>query len=102
VSRKPALSLLLPELLSPRDGAVLRRGELEFRWRPVGEALFYEVSVMTAAGDLVFERQTSDARLALPADVPLTRGAKYFVSVRAHLRQGKTSKSDPVSFRFAE
>ena len=101
-SRKPTANLLLPELVSPRDGAVLRRGELEFRWRPVGEAVFYEVSVMTAAGDLVVERQTSETRLSMPADVTLVPGAKYFVSVRAHLRQGKTSKSDPVRFRFVE
>lgn len=101
-TRKPSANPLLPELLSPRDGAVLRRGGLEFRWRPVGEAVFYEVSLMSAAGDLVFQTQTAETRLTLPADVALASGAKYFVWVRAHLRQGKTSKSDLVSFRLAE
>jgi hypothetical protein len=93
---------LLPTLITPRDGAVLRREDLEFRWQPVSEAIFYEVRVMSAEGDLVFEGQTEDTRLKPGSTAPFVPGTKYFVVARAHLRQGKAAKSNVVSFRLAE
>jgi hypothetical protein len=92
---------LLPKLISPRDGAVVRREDLEFRWEPVSDAIFYEVRVMSAEGDLVFEGQTENTRLKLGSSAPLVPGTKYFVVARAHLRQGKAAKSGLVSFRLA-
>jgi len=77
---------------------MLSRGELEFRWEPVPDAVFYEVSVVTAAGDSAFAKKTEATRLRLPDEVPLASGAKYYVSVRAYLREGKTAKSGFVSF----
>ena len=77
---------------------MLSRGELEFRWEPVPDAAFYEVSVVTAAGDSAFAKKTEATRLRLPDDVSLVSGAKYYVSVRAYLREGKTAKSGFVSF----
>ena len=91
----------LPKLIFPRDGAVLRRGELAFRWQRISDALFYDVRVLTADGDLVFESKTEDTRLQPASDVPLPAGAKYFVLVRAHLRQGRTATSSIVSFRIS-
>jgi len=93
---------LSPKLLFPQSGAVLRRSELEFRWQPISDAIFYEVFVVTAAGDLVVEKRSEDARLTLSADVPLVSGSKYFVWVRAHFREGKTAKSEVVSFRVRD
>ncbi len=92
----------LPILITPRDGAVLRRDQLEFRWTPVPDAVFYEVQVMSTDGDMVFEERTENAWLRPGAAVPLLAGTKYFVVTRAHLRQGKTAKSSLVSFRLAE
>lgn len=102
VVRNKTAGDLLPKLLSPRDGAVVRREDLEFRWESVSEAIFYEVRVMSAEGNLVFEEQTGDARLKLGSTAPLVPGTKYFVVVRAHLRQGKAAKSGLVSFQLAE
>jgi hypothetical protein len=93
---------LLPKLITPRDGAVLRRADLEFRWEPVSEAIFYEVRVMSADGDLVFEQQTENTRLKPDSTALLVPGTKYFVVARAHLRQGRAAKSSVVSFRLAE
>jgi len=93
---------LLPKLISPRDGAVVRREDLEFRWEPMSEAIFYEVRVMSAEGDLVFEGRTEDTRLKLSSTAPLVTGRKYFVVARAHLRQGKAAKSSLVSFQLAK
>jgi hypothetical protein len=89
-------------VILPRDGATLRRSELKFRWQPLADAEFYEIRVVTAEGDLVFEGKTEDTNLGIGNDVQLEAGAKYFVSVRAYLRQGKTAKSNIVSFRISE
>ncbi len=102
VVRSKAAEDLLPKLISPRDGAVVRREDLEFRWEPVAEAIFYDVRVMSAEGDLVLEGQTENTRLKLGSTAPLVPGKKYFVVARAHLRQGKAAKSSVVSFRLAE
>ena len=93
---------LFPKLISPRDGAVVQREDLEFRWEPVSEALFYEVRIMSAEGDLVFEGQTENTILKPGSTAPLVHGMKYFATIRAHLRQGKAAKSSLVSFKLAE
>jgi hypothetical protein len=100
--RSKTVEDLLPELISPRNGAVVRREDLEFRWRPVSDAIFYEVRVMSAEGDLVFEGQSETTRLKVGSTAPLVPGTKYFVVARAHLRQGKAAKSSLVSFRLAK
>ena len=92
----------LPKLTFPHDGAVVKREKLEFRWQTVSDAIFYEVSIVTAAGDPVIVRQTDGTRLELRPDVQLISGAKYFVSVRAHLRDGKTARSSVVSFKVVD
>jgi hypothetical protein len=91
-----------PKLLLPHEGAVVRRVSLEFRWQSTADAVFYEVSIVTAAGDPVLVRQTEGTRLELPPEAKLIPGAKYFVSVRAHLREGKTVRSTVVSFRISD
>ena len=91
---------LMPTLISPRNGATVQRSKLQFRWESLADAEFYEIRVVTAEGDPVFETKTEDSHLELGRDVQLKTRAKYFVSVRAHLRQGKTVKSSIVSFRI--
>lgn len=93
---------LSPTVVFPRNGATLRRSELDFRWESLADAVFYDIRVVTAEGDLVLESKTEDAHLRMADDIPLQPGAKYFVSVRAHLREGKTVKSSIVSFRISE
>jgi hypothetical protein len=90
-----------PKLIFPREGSVVKREHLEFRWQPVPNADFYEVSIVSASGDPVVVRQTDQTRLALPSDGQLISGTKYFVSIRAHLHEGKTARSSVVSFRVS-
>ena len=92
---------LLPKLITPRDGAVLQRDDLEFRWEPVSDAISYDVRVMSVTGDVVFEGQTDGTSLKPDSSAQLVPGTKYFVLTRAHLPQGKTAKSSIVSFRLA-
>jgi hypothetical protein len=91
-----------PKLLLPHEGAVVKRENLEFRWQSVADSTFYEVSIVTASGDQVMVRQTEETRLELSSEAKLISGEKYFVSVRAHLREGKTVRSSVVSFRISD
>jgi hypothetical protein len=102
IVRGDTVEELLPKLISPREGAILRREDLEFRWQPVSGAIFYEVRVMSAEGDLVFEGQTENTSLKPGATAPLVPGMKYFATIRAQLRQGQAAKSSLVSFKLAE
>jgi hypothetical protein len=89
-------------VLFPRDGATVGRSELDFRWQPVADIVFYNVTVVTAAGDLIQETKTEDTHLRIADNIQLVPGGKYFVSIRAHVREGKTVKSNIVSFRISE
>jgi hypothetical protein len=68
----------------------------------LADTVFYDIRVVTAEGDLVLESKTEDTHLRIADNIPLQPGAKYFVSVRAHLRQGKSVKSGIVSFHISE
>ncbi len=102
VVRGKTVEDLLPKLISPRDNAVVRRADLEFRWEPVSDAIFYDVRIMSAEGDLVFAGQTENTTLKPESSASLVPGRKYFGTVRAHLRQGKAAKSRLISFKLAE
>ena len=93
---------LLPTVVFPRDGTRLPRSELDFRWQPVADTVFYDVRVVTADGDLIQETKTEDTHLQIAADIQLVPGGKYFVSIRAHVRGGKTVKYNLVSFRISD
>jgi len=89
----------LPELMSPSEGAVISRKELEFRWREVRGSIDYEILVVTGEGDVVWETRTESTHTRLPANISLIPQKKYFVWVRADLPEGRAEKSAVVSFR---
>jgi hypothetical protein len=93
---------ILLTVVFPRDGVTVQRSELDFRWEPVADTTFYEVKVVTAAGDLIQQTYTEDTHLRIADDIQLVPGGKYFVSVRAQVRGGKTVKSKIVSFRVSD
>ena len=90
---------LNPTLVFPRDGAVVKRNELNFSWKPIIGVSSYEVTVVTEAGALVFSETTSQPQLR-PSDKQLPAG-KYFLRVAARMPDGSTTKSRMVSFRIA-
>ncbi len=87
-----------PRLTSPTPGAVLDGRDLEFRWTPVPRAVQYRVSVLTADGDIVWQQDSECSSAKLPADVRLTPGRRYFVWIRATLRDGNSARSQAVPF----
>lgn len=89
----------IPNLLAPVEGAVINRNDLELRWQTVPDAMFYEVRVLSTAGEIILVEQTERTSLKPGAVASLAPGTKYFVVVTAHLREGRTEKSEVVSFR---
>jgi hypothetical protein len=98
--RSPPGQLAAPELLSPEEGSVVGREQIDFRWRAVAGAISYEILLVTAEGDVLWQDRTEETGARLPGTVPIAPGQEVYVWVRAHLLDGKTSKSDPVGFRL--
>ena len=88
-----------PELLAPREGALVGVTDVEFRWSEVRRSLFYEVRVTDLEGSLMWQGRTEERQVRLPPAVRLTSGEAYFVWVRAHLPEGRTVESRVVGFR---
>jgi hypothetical protein len=85
-------------LISPRPNATLLRESIDFRWEGVHDALFYEVKLVSAEGDVVWEFKTEKTSAALPSGLGLQPGRKYFAWVEAALAEGKTVRSESVAF----
>lgn len=88
-----------PTLLSPREGEIVKLDKLQFRWTAIQEAISYDLRVVDLQGGLVLTESTSTPNFHSDT-TPLQTG-KYFVSVVAHLRDGRTAKSRLLSFRVA-
>lgn len=100
--RGPAAPSVGPELLSPAPGAALSERNPEFQWTPVADAADYQITILTASGDIVWEQETQATSVKLAGDVHLKFGQKYFVVVRAALREGKWLRSKPTPFVVRE
>ncbi len=89
-------------LVHPREGATVAPGRIEFRWEDVPGALYYEVSVASDDGDVIWEGRAERAEASLPADIRMAAGQGFYVRVRAWLAEGKSITSGAVSFRVKE
>ena len=98
--RRSSSQSVVPRLVSPQEGAVLERKDLELRWQAVPDAMFYEVRLMSTAGDVVFVEQTERTSLKPGTAASLAPGTKYFLVVSAHFRDGRTEKSEVIGFRI--
>lgn len=92
----------VPELIFPPEGALVAREKLNFRWHEVQGTTDYEILVVTAEGNLVWQGRTDRTDVQLPDNVTVTARQGYFVWVRANLPEGKAAKSAVVSFRIAK
>jgi hypothetical protein len=89
-------------LLSPTSDSMVPLPNLEFRWRDVPNAIYYDLHVVTEEGDVVWQGRVEGTRTRLPDGHPLHAGTKYFVWVRAHLAGGGTLKSAAAAFRVGQ
>jgi len=87
-----------PEPVLPRPDSTIARQDLEFRWKEIPGSLFYEVRVVAADGDVLWEAKAQGTAIRPPGNVPLAAGQKYFVWIRAHLPEGKALQSRASAF----
>jgi len=86
------------QLLSPKEGSIVGREQIGFRWREVDGAIYYEIQLLTAEGDVLWEGRTEETDAELPRTVARAPGQEVYVWVRAHLLDGRTLKSRPLGF----
>lgn len=98
ITRKPQTPKTALVILSPGQDSTVVRNRLEITWKPVSRSRYYEISLVTAEGDLLWGGQTEHTSLRLPSNVALKRGS-YFVWITAYLADGQMTKSSPVRFR---
>jgi hypothetical protein len=97
IVRKDTVAEPLPSIILPQAGRVVASAQLRFTWKQIPQARSYRVRVVTSDGDLVWEGETKESRLALPLNFRLKNGS-YFVWITSYLANGRTIKSSPVSF----
>ena len=93
-------SELTPVLVFPREGSVLRRGDLKFSWRPIVDATYYKVRLVSADGSSKLEEDTTELTLMVDDQVELQDGASYYVTVFAYRSDGSSTRSDIRRFRL--
>ena len=93
-------SELTPVLVFPREGSVLRRGDLKFNWRPIVDATYYKVRLVSADGSSKLEKDTTELTLPVDDQLELQDGASYYVTVFAYRSDGSFTRSDIRRFRL--
>lgn len=99
VVRGPRSAEPSPTVLSPHPGSIIQNQKLQFRWTPIPRSRAYELRILKADGDLVWQEETKESALQLPSDVVLKSGS-YFLWITAFLDNGRTAKSAPVQFQI--
>jgi hypothetical protein len=98
--RKPSSYETEPTMITPQQGQLVSRSHLKFRWNAVPNAAYYQVRLVTAEGDLVWEGSSGTRELGVPDSLVLN-GGKYFVLVSAAMNNGRMHKASPVEFQVA-
>ena len=87
-------------MTSPGDGDRVDPSTLALEWSPVAECLYYEVELLSRAGDIVWKFRTETVHADFPATVDVQANQNYFVWVRARLRDGKSVQSPALTLQF--
>lgn len=89
------------QVLSPAAGAAVDLRRLSFHWTEVAGTPFYDVRVVTDAGDVIIQQRVTGTSWRPPPSLNLQSGAEYFVHVDAYPSGDKAMSSDHVPFRIA-
>jgi hypothetical protein len=88
----------LLRLITPSKGTTLKPNQLWFEWTATPNASYYQIRIMTAEGQLVWEGRSDLAHVQVPS-VPRIAPGDYFVWVSAYLNDGRELQSSPTRFR---
>lgn len=97
--RSAADAIAVPALRFPPEAHKLARRELRFEWAAVDDAMYYELQLLSENGDVLWQQRADGTQLAPPAALHLEPDTLFYAWVRAHLNDGKTVKSQAISFR---
>lgn len=89
-------------VLAPLPGGVLERRGLAFRWSEVAGSPYYDVRIVTDAGDLVAHERVDGTTWRPPATLALQPGTAYFFHVDAYPAGDKAVGSTHVPFEVAD
>lgn len=91
-----------PEIIIPSSGQALPVNEPVFEWTAVQGSLYYDVRLVSAEGETVWEERVKSTRRALPGDLQLQAGTDYYLRVDAYLAEAKRVSSRHVLFSTQE
>lgn len=89
-------------VLSPGAGGAVDPQQPSFRWTEVPGTPYYDVRIVTDAGDVVIQQRVAGTSWRPPAHLDLQPGADYFVHVDAYPAGDKAVSSDHVPFRVSD
>ncbi len=90
------------QVLSPSPGSTVDPMRLDFSWTEVPGSPYYDLRIVTGAGDIVTEQRVNATRWQPPAPLGLESGAEYFVLVEAYPSGDKAVSSRHVPFRVPD
>ena len=90
------------QVLSPTADAAVDPRRLSFRWTEVSGTPYYDVRIVTDAGDVVVQQRVTGTNWRPPAQLNLQPGAEYFVHIDAYPSGDKAVSSDHVPFRVSD
>jgi hypothetical protein len=90
------------QVLSPGAGTAVDAGRLSFHWTEVSGTPYYDVRIVTDAGDVVIQQRVAGTTWRPPAQLHLQPGAEYFVHIDAYPSGDKAVSSDHVPFRISD
>lgn len=91
-----------PEIVTPLVGQVLPVNEPEFEWTVVRGSLYYDVRLVSAEGEIVWEERVKSTSWSLPGQLQLRAGTDYYLRVDAYLAEAKRVSSRHVLFTTQE
>lgn len=94
--------LTQPEILAPGSGYLDSENGPLVRWTEVPGRLYYEVRIVSDAGDLVSLQRVDDPEWAPNEQLALQPGRDYYIRVDAYLTDSHSIRSDHIPFRVKD
>jgi hypothetical protein len=89
-----------PRVLSPERGGMVDPSSLIVRWTKVEGTLYYDIYLLSDAGDLLVKERLTETQWSSAQPVDLEPGGEYFIRVDSFLADGSTVSSDHVDFKI--
>jgi anti-sigma factor RsiW len=101
-TRAPASAAAGLQVLSPGSGTSTDSRQLSFRWTQVPGTPYYDIRIVTDAGDVVVQQRVTGTAWRPSPQLALQPGAEYFVHIDAYPSGDKSVSSGHVPFRVSD